>query len=31
MPAVPLNEVLEREMILSAEKVAKVIEEMLAY
>lgn len=31
MPAVPLNEVLEKEMILSAEKVASVIGEVLAY
>ncbi len=31
MPAVPLNEVLEKAMILSPEKVAVVIEEILAY
>jgi len=31
VPAVPLNETLEREMIPSAEKVAQAIERLLAY
>jgi 2-oxoisovalerate dehydrogenase E1 component len=31
MPAVPLNEVLEKEMILSVEKVGRVIGEVLGY
>jgi 2-oxoisovalerate dehydrogenase E1 component len=31
MPAVPLNETLEKEMILSGDKVQEVVKEMLAY
>jgi 2-oxoisovalerate dehydrogenase E1 component len=31
MPAVPLNEVLEKEMILSADKVSKAVQELLEY
>ncbi|MDZ4681883.1 MAG: thiamine pyrophosphate-dependent enzyme [Saprospiraceae bacterium] len=31
MPAIPLNETLERTMVLSIEKVAVAVEEMLAY
>jgi len=31
MPAVPLNEVLEKEMILSAEKVAEAVNALLSY
>ena len=31
MPAIPLNETLEKTMILSAEKVSKVIGEMLEW
>ena len=31
MPAVPLNEVLEKEMILSAEQVADAIRDLLVY
>jgi 2-oxoisovalerate dehydrogenase E1 component len=31
MPAVPLNEVLEKEMILSAEKVTEAVRDLLQY
>jgi hypothetical protein len=31
MPAVPLNEILEREMILSVHKVTEAIDFLLSY